>query len=213
VDDAHGIGILGENPTPNNPYGDLGNGVVRHFGLRYDHDIVYVGGMSKAFSSMVAFVTCADEAEKRQFATASTAVFSGPCPTASLASAMAGLKVSESAEGAAIRQRLLNLTRKLVVGARESGFVVDNNGLFPLVSVRIGSVRDVVKACNILWEHGILITPALFPAVPLDRGALRFTVTAANTEEQIQLAIEALRQVRHRLFPPETSELSSFRLA
>jgi acyl carrier protein len=199
VDDAHGLGVIGENPTPDNPYGDLGNGVVRYFGLRHDEDIVYVGGMSKAFSSMVAFVTCADEAERRRLSMASTSIFSGPCPTGSLASALAGLKLSQDYEGAALRQRLLNLTRRLVAGARASGFAVDNTGLFPLVSVRIGAASDVVKACNVLWEHGILITPALFPAVPIDRGALRFTITAANTEEQVCVAIEALRKVRSRL--------------
>ena len=202
VDDAHGLGVIGENPTPDNPYGERGNGIVRHFGLRYGGDIVYVGGMSKSFSSMAAFVSCADEDEKRRLAMASTAVFSGPCPTASLASALAGLKISQAEEGAAIRRRLLDLTRRLVVGARELGFDVDNNGLFPLVSVRIGAVLDVVRACNVLWEHGILITPALFPAVPPDRGALRFTLTAANSEEQVWRAIEALQEVQ--------GELSSF---
>jgi 7-keto-8-aminopelargonate synthetase-like enzyme len=203
VDDAHGIGVIGENPTPDNPYGEYGNGIVRYFGLRYGEDIVYVGGMSKAFSSMAAFVSCADEDEKRRLAMASTAVFSGPCPTASLASALAGVKISQDQEGEAIRQRLLSLTRQLVAGARALGFGVDNNALFPLVSVRIGAVPDVVKACNVLWEHGILITPAVFPAVPVDRGALRFTVTAANSEDQIRLALEALRRVREELFPDE----------
>ena len=201
VDDAHGIGVIGENPTQENPYGDRGNGIVRYFGLRYGREIVYVGGMSKAFSSMAAFVSCADEAEKRRLSMASTAVFSGPCPTASLASALAGLRISQTDEGSAIRQRLLRLTERLVAGARALGFTVDNNDLFPLVGVRIGSVPDVVKACNVLWEHGILITPALFPAVPIDRGAVRFTVTAANTEEQVRLALEALRNVREVLFP------------
>jgi acyl carrier protein len=196
VDDAHGLGVVGQNPTPDNPYGELGNGIVRYFGLRYGDDIVYVGGMSKAFSSMAAFVSCTDEDDKRRLAMASTAVFSGPCPTASLASALAGLKISQNDEGSVIRRRLLSLTRQLVAGARALGFVVDNNELFPLVSVRIGAVPDVVKACNVLWEHDILITPALFPAVPVDRGALRFTVTAANSEEQIRQAIEALRRVR-----------------
>lgn len=199
VDDAHGFGVIGENPTPYNPYGDRGNGVVRYFGLRHDEDIIYVGGMSKAFSSMAAFVTCADEAEKRRLSMASTSIFSGPCPTGSLASALAGLRISQDYEGSAIRQRLLDLTRQLVAGARASGFAVDNSNLFPLVSVRIGAVNDVVKACNVLWERGILITPALFPAVPIDGGALRFTVTAANTEEQVWLAIEALRKVRDRV--------------
>jgi 7-keto-8-aminopelargonate synthetase-like enzyme len=200
VDDAHGLGVLGENPTPENPYGERGNGIVRHFGLRYGDDIVYVGGMSKAFSSMAAFVSCADEGEKRRLSMASTAVFSGPSPTASLASALAGLSISQNDEGSAIRRQLLGLTRQLVEGARELGFAVDNNRLFPLVGVTIGSVPDVVEACNVLWEHGILITPAVFPAVPLDRGALRFTVTAANTEDQVWRALVALRNVREELF-------------
>jgi acyl carrier protein len=203
VDDAHGLGVIGENPTPDNPYGNRGNGIVRHFGLRYGDDIVYVGGMSKAFSSMAAFVSCASEAEKRQLAMASTAVFSGPCPTASLASALAGLRISQGDEGSDIRRRLLSLTRELVAGARGLGFAVDNNEMFPLVSVKIGYVPEVIKACKVLWGHGILITPALFPAVPIDRGALRFTVTAANNEEQVRLVLEALRMVRDELFPRE----------
>jgi len=206
VDDAHGLGVIGENPTPDNPYGERGNGVVRHFGLRYGDDIVYVGGMSKAFSSMAAFVSCTDEDEKRRLSMASTAVFSGPCPTASLASALAGLRISQDDEGSVIRRRLLGLTRQLVAGTRDLGFAVDNNRLFPLVSVRIGTVPDVVKACNVLWEHGILITPALFPAVPVDRGALRFTLTAANTEEQVRLAIEALRKVREETTPERSTD-------
>jgi 7-keto-8-aminopelargonate synthetase-like enzyme len=161
---------------------------------------------------MAAFVTCADEAEKRRLAMASTAVFSGPSPTASLVSARAGLRISQDNEGSIIRRRLLNLTRQLVAGARALDFVVDNNELFPLVGVRIGALPDVVKACNVLWEHGILMTPAVFPAVPVDRGALRFTVTAANTEEQVGRAIEALRKVREELFSgeePSTSVVSS----
>jgi len=206
VDDAHGLGVIGENPTPDNPYGELGNGVVRHFGLRYGDDIVYVGGMSKAFSSMAAFVSCTDEDEKRRLSMVSTAVFSGPCPTASLASALAGLRISQDDEGSAIRRRLLGLTRQLVAGARALGFGVDNNELFPLVSVRIGAVPDVVEACNVLWEHGILITPALFPAVPVDRGALRFTLTAANTEEQVRRAIEALRKLREETSPERSKD-------
>jgi 7-keto-8-aminopelargonate synthetase-like enzyme len=206
VDDAHGLGVIGENPTPDNPYGERGNGVVRHFGLRYGGDIVYIGGMSKAFSSMIAFVSCADEDEKRRLSMASTAVFSGPSPTASLASALTGLRISQGDEGSAIRGRLLGLTRQLVAGGRALGFGVDNNELFPLVSVRIGAVPDVVKACNVLWEHGILITPALFPAVPIDRGALRFTLTAANTEEQVRLAIEGLRKVRDVTTPERSTD-------
>jgi 7-keto-8-aminopelargonate synthetase-like enzyme len=43
--------------------------------------------------------------------------------------------------------------------------------------------------------------PALFPEVPIHRGALRFTVTAANIEEQVWSAIEVLGKVSARLWP------------
>jgi 7-keto-8-aminopelargonate synthetase-like enzyme len=120
---------------------------------------------------------------------------------------LTGLSISQDDEGAEIRRRLLDLTRELVAGARALGFAVDNNEMFPLVGVRIGYAPEVVEACKVLWSHGILITPALFPAVPLDRGALRFTVTAANTEEQVRQALEALRMVRDELFPREEAPL------
>ncbi len=58
-----------------------------------------------------------------------------------------------------------------------------------------------IKVCTVFWEHGILITAALFLAVPINRGALRFTVAAANTEEQVRLDLEALLVVRDELFP------------
>src|SRR5262245_22379462 len=57
IDDAHGFGVVGEGPTPERPYGRRGNGVVRHFGLSYDN-ILYVSGLSKAYSSLAAFVAC-----------------------------------------------------------------------------------------------------------------------------------------------------------
>lgn len=197
IDDAHGFGILGHDPNPAVPYGRGGGGLVRKAGLDYVRDnIVYVAGMSKAFSSLAAFVTCRDGYEKRLLSAASTWVFSGPCPTASLATSLAGIRISMSEEGEQIRRRLYTLTRRFVDGARDCGLVVENDEYFPLASIVIGSVKDVVKACQILWEHGVLITPAVYPNVPLTQSMLRFTLTAANTEEEVDRALEALQEVR-----------------
>ena len=89
IDDAHGFGILGHDPTPERPYGLGGGGVMRHFDLPLDNT-VYIAGLSKAFSSMAAFVTCRSPEERSLLTTASTLVFSGPIPVASLASSLAG---------------------------------------------------------------------------------------------------------------------------
>jgi myxalamid-type polyketide synthase MxaB len=196
VDDAHGFGIIGERPDAALPYGYRGNGMVRHLGLDYCSDrIVYVAGMSKAFSSYAAFVTCFDEKMKWTLQGSGPFVFSGPTCVASLASALAGLRVN-AREGDAKRQQVYRLTRRFVTAARALGFEVDNGEFFPIIGIVIGSFERLVKACRLLWEHEILITPAFYPAVPLHRNLVRFSITAANTEEEVEHAIGALEIVR-----------------
>jgi 7-keto-8-aminopelargonate synthetase-like enzyme len=197
VDDAHGFGVLGEGPGPAAPYGRRGNGVVKYRGLDY-HRIVYVGGMSKAYSSLAAFVTCAGEQERQQLEAASTMVFSGPIPVASLATALAGLEVNVW-EGDELRARLWSLTQRLLDGVRDLGLEVDNGSGFPIVNVVLGPTEVATEACRVLWDHGVLLTPAVFPAAPLDRGGVRLTPTSANTEEQVDRALAGLREVRDTL--------------
>ena len=195
VDDAHGFGIIGERPDDALPYGYRGNGMVRHFGLDYVKDrIVYVAGMSKSFSSYAAFVTCFDEKMKYDLQASGPFVFSGPTCTASLASALAGLRVN-AREGDPQRRLIYRLTKRFVAAVKDMGFEVDNGGFFPIIGVVIGSFEDLVKACKLLWVHDILITPAFYPAVPINRNLVRFSITAANTEAEVDQAISALVEV------------------
>jgi 7-keto-8-aminopelargonate synthetase-like enzyme len=201
VDDAHGFGVIGENPDERMPYGYRGNGMVRHLGLDYAADrIVYVAGLSKAFSSYAAFVTCFDEMMKWTLRSTGPFVFSGPTCVASLASALAGLRVN-AREGDQKRQRIFQWTHRFVTAVQDMGFEVDNGGFFPIVGVVIGSFDDLVTACKVLWDHDILITPAMFPAVPMNRNLVRVSITSANTEAELERAIEALKAVRESLKP------------
>jgi 7-keto-8-aminopelargonate synthetase-like enzyme len=195
VDDAHGFGIFGADPDDALPYGHGGNGIVRQMGLDYERDrIVYVAGLSKAFSSYAAFVTCRDEHAKAWLQTSGPYVFSGPTSVASLATALAGLQLNRR-DGDVRRMHIHRLTRRLVAQARRIGFEVDNDRDFPIVGVVIGGWEAMVTACRVLWENDILITPATYPAVPVTRNLVRFSLTAANTEEELDQAIRALRAV------------------
>jgi len=201
VDDAHGFGIVGAAPDADLPYGYGGNGLVRHLGLDYEQDrIIYVAGLSKAFSSYAAFVTCRDEKMKMMLQTSGPYVFSGPTAVACLASALAGLRLNRK-DGDARRRHIHRLTSRLVREAREIGFEVDNDSNFPIVGVVIGGWEEMVKACRILWDHDILITPATFPAVPATRNLVRFSITAANADQELDRAIDGLRAVWHALHP------------
>ncbi len=202
IDDAHGFGIFGEGPTADNPYGNGGGGVVRHADLGYDN-IVYVAGMSKAFSSMAAFVTCRDRAERQLFETASTSIFSGPIPVASLASARAGLAVNQT-EGDHRRAVLRGLTGRLVAGASQRGYRIENDLLFPVVNLGTGGVERTIRASQIMWDHGVLFTPSIFPAAPLERGGFRLSVTYDNTAAELECLFNGLDAVADELGAPPT---------
>jgi 8-amino-7-oxononanoate synthase len=200
VDDAHGFGLWGRAPDQTNPYGTGGGGLLCKYNIDVQRDkVIYVAGLSKAFSSLGAFVTCRSEEERTLFSTASTFINSGPCPTASLSSARVGLEISQSAEGDVLRRRIYDLTKRFVTGVREIGLVAQSEDFFPLVSVEIGTIVDVTHAAKLLWSKGILITPAVYPNAPINRSMLRFTITAANTVEEIDAAISALELVRHQV--------------
>ena len=185
VDDAHGWGVVGENPTPEMPYGQRGNGIAAHFGLSYEQDhVMYVTGFSKAYSSLAAGLVCSKETKSFLKAYATPYDLSGPCPTASLASLLAGMKLNEN-KGAALRQKLLTLTRQAIHGLRELGFHVDNDNDFPIISVWVGDNDRLIEASHILWDAGVLLTLGPYPMIPKGREELRITVTSSNTEQQV----------------------------
>jgi 7-keto-8-aminopelargonate synthetase-like enzyme len=205
VDDAHGFGIVGAAPDEDLPYGYGGVGIVRHMGLDYARDrIIYVAGLSKAFSSYAAFVTCRDEKMKMMLQTSGPYIFSGPTAVACLATALAGLRLNRC-DGDARRRHIHRLTSRLVREALAIGFEVDNDSDFPIVGIVMGGLQEMVTACRILWDHDILITPATFPAVPATRNLVRFSITSANTDEEMDQAIQALAAVWEALHPASGS--------
>jgi myxalamid-type polyketide synthase MxaB len=209
VDDAHGFGIIGESPERKMPYGHGGNGIVRHLGLDYEADrIFYVAGLSKAFSSYGAFITCHGET-KLLLQSSGPYVFSGPTNVASLATALAGLKLNQR-DGDSRREQIFRLTRRLIDAAHALDFEVDNANDFPIVGVVMGDWDRMVRGCQTLWEHDILITPAMFPAVPANRNLVRFSVTSANTDAEIDQAIGGLRAIREawRQLPGDAGALA-----
>jgi 8-amino-7-oxononanoate synthase len=145
-------------------------------------------------------VTCHDEKMKMLLQTSGPYVFSGPTAVACLATAIAGLRLNRR-DGDQRRRQVYRLTRRLVDAAVSIGYEVDNDQYFPIVGVVMGGWEEIVEACLILWQHDILITPATFPAVPVTRNLVRFSITSANTEQELDQAIEALRAVWAALHP------------
>ena len=112
VDDAHGFGIMGESPTPDMPYGYRGNSIVRYYDESYEN-LVLVAGFSKSYSSLAAFLALPTSLKNYLKVAAPPYLYSGPSPTASLATVLAGFDVNEL-EGDDIRRSLCQKTRRVL---------------------------------------------------------------------------------------------------
>jgi 8-amino-7-oxononanoate synthase len=184
VDDAHGFGVLGERRADEtSPFGARGNAIVRHVGETYEN-IVLVGGMSKAYSSLLAFVAC-DPAIKRHLKIAApTYLYSGPVPIASLATALAGLDVNAD-RGDRLRARLYDSTWRILGHLHDLGVFPANVTGFPLIEVPVRDPALLQPVGRALLDRGVYTTLAPYPGVPRDEVGFRIQVTAANTDDQI----------------------------
>ncbi|MGH3033924.1 MAG: aminotransferase class I/II-fold pyridoxal phosphate-dependent enzyme [Gaiellaceae bacterium] len=194
VDDAHGFGVVGErSPDEPSPYGLRGNSIVRHFGETYE-DLVLVAGLSKAYSSLAAFVACPTELKQLLKTAAPPYLYSGPSPVASLATVLAGFEVNEK-RGDAIRADLWSKTAQVLECLDRLGVHTPNQSGFPIIEVPLVRHEDIDAAGRFLFERGVYVTLAAYPLVPKVEVGFRIQVTAANTQAEIEQLIDVLGQL------------------
>lgn len=200
IDDTHGFGVIGERRADEPcPYGLRGNSVVRHTGETYDN-IVLVGGFSKAYSSLLAFLALPPWLKDHLKVAAAPYLYSGPSPTASLATALAGLEVNDR-RGDAIRADLHRKTVRVLDHAAGLGLGTLNSDQLPIVEIPLADASDLDAVAGFLWEQGIYVTLAAYPLVPRDRVGFRVQLTALNSDDDIDRLNAALTRLSER-FPP-----------
>ena len=194
VDDAHGFGVIGErSPDEPCPYGKRGNSVVRYFDESYDN-IVLVGGFSKAYSSLLAFIACPTPVKKALKVAASPYLYSGPSPVASLATVLAGLDVNET-RGDDLRRVLYGHTRRVLDCLERLEVHTPNRSGFPIVEIPLRDHRRIGKVGQLLFDRGVYVTLAAFPLVPKADVGFRVQLTAANTDAEIDSLCAALEEL------------------
>jgi 8-amino-7-oxononanoate synthase len=184
VDDAHGFGVIGErSPQEPSGYGIRGNCIVRHLGESYDN-VILVGGFSKAYSSLLAFIACPTAIKRLLKTTAPPYLYSGPSPVASLATALEGLRVNE-VRGDALRAELHRLSGRVLDRVHELGIHTPNTSGLPIIELPLADPDAVDAVGDELFARGIYATMAVYPLVPRDQVGFRLQLTAANTDAQV----------------------------
>jgi 8-amino-7-oxononanoate synthase len=197
VDDAHGFGVIGERRADEaSPYGALGNSIVRHVDESYD-GIVLVGGFSKAYSSLLAFIACPPEVKQLLKVAAPPYLYSGPSPVASLATVLAGLDVNER-RGDALRAELHRLSTRVVDALAALGVHTPNRSGFPIVEIPLRDHERIDAVGRFLFDRGVYVTLAAYPLVPQAEVGFRAQLTAANTDAEVDALIAAVTELAER---------------
>jgi 8-amino-7-oxononanoate synthase len=197
VDDAHGFGVIGERGDGiTNPYGSRGNSIVRHFGESYDN-LILVGGFSKSYSSLLAFIACPTAVKDLLKVAAPPYLYSGPSPVASLATVLAGLDVNER-RGDALRDELERLTRRTLDGLERFDIFTPNRSGLPIVEIPLRDHGQIDSVGRFLFERGVYVTLAAYPLVPKDEVGFRVQLTAANTDAEVDMLLVALEELSAR---------------
>jgi 8-amino-7-oxononanoate synthase len=197
IDDAHGFGVIGER-SPQEPctYGMRGNSVVRHLGESYEN-IVLVGGFSKAYSSLLAFLACPTPLKQVLKTAAPPYLYSGPSPVASLATVLEGMRVNDI-RGEELRAKLHRLTGRVLDRLHELGIRTPNESGFPIIEIPVADADAIDQVGDVLFERGIYVTMAVYPLVPRDEVGFRLQITAANTDEEIDHLCDVLGELSER---------------
>jgi 8-amino-7-oxononanoate synthase len=181
VDDAHGIGVIGEG----------GRGTGSHFNMDDDVDLV-MGTFSKSLASIGGFVAGPDKVVDWIQHFARSMLFSASLPPASTAAALAALTVLEREPERVERLKRYGDTWR--EGLRSMGFDVGESQT-PIVPVNVGDEYSTVTFWKALMEAGVYTNPSVYPAVNMREAILRTSCMATHTPEQIEQALETFRTV------------------
>ena len=185
VDDAHGVGVLGQG----------GRGTAEHFGLEEEVDLI-IGTFSKSFGSVGGFVSGPRKVVNYVKHTARPFIFTAALPAMQMAAALKALEIMETEPQH--RLQLWRNVERLRGGMNSLGF--DTLGSeTPIVPVLVGPDDLAVMFWKGLWDEGVFTTPSLPPGVPMGQAIIRTSVNANHTAQQLDRLLEAFEMVGKRL--------------
>lgn len=182
VDDAHGLGVLGDN----------GAGLLEKLGLGQDQVPVLIGTFGKAFGASGAFISGRALLIESLIQQARTYIYTtGLLP--SLAMTMTAAIDLVQTEGQHLRARLNRLISYYKQQIQAAGFVPSCSQT-PIQPLLLGEVDKTNAVSRALFEQKILATAIRPPTVPAGTSRLRISLHAHHTTEQIDCLVAALKQ-------------------
>lgn len=185
VDDAHGLGVMGE----------LGKGTANHFGLTDSADLI-MGTFSKSLATIGGFIATSHEIANFLKHHARSLIFSASIAPANAAAVLAAIELIKN-EPERI-QKMWDNTHYAKAQLDDLGFDTGNSST-PIIPIFVRDVDKTFMLTRALQDEGVFVNPVITPAVPPEDTLIRFSLMATHTFEQIDEAIGKLAAIARKL--------------
>jgi len=179
IDDAHGIGVLGEN----------GRGCLEHFNIHHTDDLILVGTLGKAFGTFGAFVAASDDVIETLIQKGRSYIYTTALPPAVACATLASLKLIQQDNERREKLAELIVYFKTCAEQIQLPLMPSNTAIQPLL---MGDAEQALSISQSLRDQGFLVTAIRPPTVAEDTARLRITLSANHRHDDINALLEAL---------------------
>ena len=191
VDDAHGLGVIG----------DGGRGTASYFGLEDEVDI-YMGTFSKSLASLGGYMAAKEYVVDYVRHNSRPFIFSAAITPASCAVALAALR--ELREHPELVTRLATLSAYARNGYKKRGIAIrESEGVAgdfetPIIPIYTYDIQNTLTTAKELYDGGVYVNPVLPPATSPAECLLRTSYMATHNEAILDEAMDIIAKVLDR---------------
>ena len=182
VDEAHSLGVLGEN----------GLGLREHCSVPPTDVDIWMGTLSKSLASCGGYIAGCNELIDYLKFSAPEFIFS-----VGLAPPLAGASLEAISLLRNDNQRVKQLQKNshyFLTAVKEKGLdtgLAEGHAIIPII---VGCSLTTTKLANTLFSHGINAQPIIYPGVEENSSRIRFFISALHSEAQMEYTIKILEK-------------------
>jgi 8-amino-7-oxononanoate synthase len=184
MDESHASGVLGRH----------GRGTDEHFNIATAGVDIWTGSLAKAIPSNGGFVAVSQRLAIFLQHASAPFIFSGAMAAPAAAAVLETLKIlKEEPERVARLQANATFLRE---GLQSLGYDIGLSQT-SVIPVMLHDDAKTAFFARKLRDHGVLVSPVLFPAVAQGAARLRLCTTAAHTQDHLQFALDVFAKMRN----------------
>lgn len=177
IDEAHSLGVLG----------DTGRGLSQEAGVEDQIDFI-TGTFSKSLAGIGGYCVSRHEELNAIRVTSRPYIFTASPSPATVATTRAALKIIHDKPN--LRHQLWENATYLYQGLAALGYELGAE-ISPVIAVNVGAQEDAANLWKKLFDRGVYVNLVLPPATPGHSSLLRCSVSAAHTQAQLNVVLDA----------------------